>query len=57
MPRPQLSAFTFISPVVGVFAGWLVFGETITGGFALAIALVLAGLALVNWPRRRARSS
>ena len=47
----QLSAFTFVSPVVGVFAGWLVFGETITGGFALAIVLVLAGLALVNWPR------
>ena len=52
----QLSAFTFISPLVGVFAGWLVFGETITAAFALAIALVLAGLALVNWPRRRARA-
>ena len=49
----QLSAFTFISPLVGVFAGWLVFGETITSGFALAIGLVLAGLALVNWPQRR----
>jgi drug/metabolite transporter (DMT)-like permease len=48
----ELSAFTFITPLVGVLAGWLVFGETITGGFALAIALVLAGLALVNWPRR-----
>ena len=50
----QLSAFTFVTPLVGVFAGWLVFGETITSGFALAIALVVAGLALVNWPRRRA---
>jgi drug/metabolite transporter (DMT)-like permease len=49
---PQLSAFTFVSPIVGVFAGWLVFGETITPGFALAIILVIAGLALVNWPRR-----
>jgi drug/metabolite transporter (DMT)-like permease len=48
----ELSAFTFITPLVGVLAGWLVFGETITAGFALAIALVLAGLALVNWPRR-----
>jgi drug/metabolite transporter (DMT)-like permease len=35
-------------------AGWLVFGERITGGFALAITLVVAGLALVNWPRRAA---
>jgi drug/metabolite transporter (DMT)-like permease len=48
----QLSAFTFITPLVGVFAGWLVFGETVTAGFALAIVLVLAGLALVTWPRR-----
>ena len=48
----QLSAFTFVTPLVGVFAGWLVFGETITAGFALAIALVMAGLALVTWPRR-----
>jgi drug/metabolite transporter (DMT)-like permease len=47
----QLSAFTFITPLVGVLAGWLVFGETITGGFAIAIVLVMAGLALVNWPR------
>jgi drug/metabolite transporter (DMT)-like permease len=50
----QLSAFTFITPLVGVFAGWLVFGETVTAGFALAIVLVLAGLALVTWPRRAA---
>lgn len=53
----QLSAFTFVTPLVGVFAGWLVFGEKVTAAFALAIALVLAGLALVNWPRRRASKS
>ena len=29
----QLSAFTFITPLVGVLAGWLVFGETLTWGF------------------------
>ncbi len=48
----ELSAFTFITPLIGVLAGWLVFGETLSWGFALAIVLVLAGLALVNWPRR-----
>ena len=47
----ELSAFTFITPLVGVLAGWLVFGETLSWGFSLAIVLVLAGLALVNWPR------
>jgi drug/metabolite transporter (DMT)-like permease len=53
-PAPQLSAFTFVTPLVGVFAGWLVFGERVTPGFALAIAFVVAGVALVNWPRRAA---
>ena len=54
---PQLSAFTFVSPLVGVFAGWLVFGDRITPAFSAAIALVLAGLALVNWPRPRTRKT
>jgi drug/metabolite transporter (DMT)-like permease len=31
-----------------VFAAWLVFGEAVTPGFAVAIALVVAGVALVN---------
>jgi drug/metabolite transporter (DMT)-like permease len=53
-PAPQLAAFTFITPLVGVFAGWLVFGEAVTPGFAVAILLVVFGVALVNWPRRAA---
>ena len=52
-PAPELAAFTFVSPLVGVFAGWLVFGEAVTPGFAVAIFLVVSGVALVNWPRRR----
>jgi len=53
-PAPQLAAFTLVSPLVGVFAGWLVFGEAVTPGFAVAIALVVSGVALVNWPRKPA---
>ncbi len=52
----ELSAFTFITPLVGVLAGWLVFGETPSWGFSLAIVLVIAGLALVNWPRGARRA-
>jgi drug/metabolite transporter (DMT)-like permease len=40
-----------------MLAGWLVFGETLSWGFSLAIALVIAGLALVNWPRSRRAAS
>jgi drug/metabolite transporter (DMT)-like permease len=53
---PQLAAFTFITPLVGVFAGWLAFGEAVTPGFAMAILFVVSGVALVNWPRSRAAS-
>ncbi len=52
-PAHELAAFTFVSPLVGVFAGRLVFGEAVTPGFAVAIFLVVSGVALVNWPRRR----
>ncbi len=51
-PAAQLSAFTLVTPLVGVFAGWFVFGEAVTPLFAAAVALVVAGLALVNWPKR-----
>jgi hypothetical protein len=49
--RGRALGFHLITPLVGVLAGWLVFGETLNWGFSLAIVLVLVGLALVNWPR------
>ena len=45
----ELSAFTFVTPVVGVLAGWLVLGERLTPAFIAALALVAAGIALVSW--------
>ena len=47
----RLSAFTFLSPLFGVAAGHLVLGEPLTGAFAAAVALVAAGLVLVNRAR------
>ncbi len=47
----RLSAFTFLTPIFGVAAGHFVLGEPITPMFALAAALVVAGLFLVNRPR------
>ena len=48
---PELSALTFLSPVVGVLEGWWVLGETPTPTFLLALAGVAAGIVLVSWPR------
>jgi len=50
----ELSAFTFSTPIVGVFAGWLTLGESLTPGFLAALALVAGGILLVNWPQRAA---
>ncbi len=47
----RLSAFTFLTPLFGVFAGHMVFGDPITPGFAAAVALVIGGLILVNRPK------
>ena len=47
----RLSAFTFLTPLFGVAAGHLVMRDPLTPAFALAVALVAAGLVLVNRPR------
>jgi drug/metabolite transporter (DMT)-like permease len=47
----RLSAFTFLAPPFGVAAGHFVLGDPLTPGFALAVALVVIGLVLVNRPR------
>jgi drug/metabolite transporter (DMT)-like permease len=47
----RLSAFTFLAPLFGVAAGHFVLNEPLTPPFALAVALVAAGLVLVNRPR------
>jgi drug/metabolite transporter (DMT)-like permease len=44
----RVSAFTFLTPLFGVAAGHMVLGESIGAPFAAAIALVIAGLVLVN---------
>ena len=47
----RLSAFTFLTPIFGVLAGHLVLNEPLTPAFIAAVALVAAGLVLVNRAR------
>lgn len=44
----RVSAFSFLTPLFGVAAGHLVLGEPMTPAFVAAVALVAAGLVLVN---------
>lgn len=50
-PPSRLAAFTFLSPVFGVLAGLLVLGEQPTLSLGVALALVAAGIWLVNRER------
>jgi drug/metabolite transporter (DMT)-like permease len=47
----RLSAFTFLSPLFGVAAGHFLLGEPLNEAFAVSVALVAAGLVLVNRAR------
>lgn len=47
----RLSAFTFLTPLFGVAAGHILLGEPLTPAFAAAVAMVAAGLVLVNRSR------
>mgnify|MGYP000892601952 CR=1 FL=1 len=44
-----LGLVPLINPVVAVLIGWWLLGESLSGRFWLAAALVLAGVALVRW--------
>ncbi len=52
-PANLLSAYTFLTPLFGVAAGWLLLGEAVTPAFLAAACLVVAGLILVNRPGGR----
>jgi drug/metabolite transporter (DMT)-like permease len=46
----KLTAFTFITPLFGVAAGYFILHDTLTPAFGAAAVLVIAGLYLVNRP-------
>ncbi|TAH47326.1 MAG: DMT family transporter [Betaproteobacteria bacterium] len=51
-PATRLSSFSFLTPVMGVLAGGLLLGETLTPAVFVALALVGAGIWIANRPGR-----
>ena len=49
----EITAFSVITPVFGVIAGAVILHEQVAVSFAAAVALVAAGILLVNWPQRQ----
>jgi drug/metabolite transporter (DMT)-like permease len=51
-PASDMASFGFLTPLFGVAFGWLILDEVITWDFAGALALVCAGIVLVNRKRK-----
>jgi len=47
-PAPKLASFTFLTPLFGVMAGWLILDEPLTAALLVAMFFVAAGVYLVN---------
>lgn len=56
-PASGVASFSFLSPVFGVFFGWLILDERIGPALLGALALVAAGLLLINRPARAAQAA
>jgi drug/metabolite transporter (DMT)-like permease len=51
-PVSQVASFTFLVPLVGVILSGLFLGEPTPDSLWLGLALVTAGIVLVNWPKK-----
>ncbi|GAA4217253.1 drug/metabolite transporter (DMT)-like permease [Sagittula marina] len=51
-PASDIASFSFLTPVLAVLFGWLVFGEPVGVQFGLALLLVAVGIVLINKRRR-----
>ncbi|CAG1005075.1 MAG: DMT family transporter [Rhizobiaceae bacterium] len=52
-PAAGLSSFAFLTPVFGVFLGGVLLDEPLSAWLFVALAMIAAGLAIVNRPQRR----
>lgn len=56
-PASGVASFSFLSPVLSVWLGWLLLGEDVDASLLWALALVAVGLVLINRPVRSRRTS
>jgi drug/metabolite transporter (DMT)-like permease len=47
-PAGRIAGFTFLSPLFGILAGWVLLGEHASFGLLLGLAAIAVGLRLVN---------
>ena len=49
-PAPTVASFSFLTPILAIALGALIFGETVTSAILAAAGLVAAGIVLINRP-------
>jgi drug/metabolite transporter (DMT)-like permease len=47
-PVSNMASFSLLAPVFGIFFGWWIFGDALTGSFLIGLMMVGVGLVLVN---------
>lgn len=52
-PAPTVASFSFLTPILAVGLGALIFGESVTWSILAAAGLVAAGIVLINRPAPR----
>lgn len=52
-PASSVASFSFLSPVFAVLLGWLLLNEDVGPKVWIALALVAAGIFLINWRPKR----
>ena len=51
-PISLMSTYAYVNPVVAVFLGWLLAGETLNTRIALASAIIIGSVILINYARQ-----
>jgi len=58
LPVSLVSIFTYVNPVVALLAGSLLYGEGLKARYLVSMAIIFAGVLIVNrFSRRRSRSA
>jgi len=52
VPADKILPFLLLMPAAGVLAGWLMLGEALSVGLLVGGGIIIAGLAIILWPRR-----
>lgn len=52
VPADKILPFLLLMPAAGVLAGWLLLDEALSVGLLFGGAIIIAGLAIILWPRR-----